>query len=86
MTTVTRMPWDVAARIDDALNRLTLGDQVGLALRDHRHRLGASQRAYAALRGWGRGTLARLEARADGARLQDVVGALDGTGFALGNH
>ena len=73
----------IDARVGAALDRLTLGDQVGLALRDHRHRLGVSQRAYAALRGWGRGTLARLEARADDARLQDVVGALDGTGFAL---
>ncbi|MGG5260673.1 hypothetical protein [Phycicoccus avicenniae] len=63
--------------------RLTLSDEVGLALRAHRRRLRLSQRAYAALRGYSRTTLGRLEVAAGGHRLDDVVRALEGTGFAL---
>lgn len=63
--------------------RLTLGDEVGLALRAHRRRLRLSQRDYAAARGYSRATLGRLESAAGRHRLDDVVAALDGTGFAL---
>ncbi|MBM6404820.1 hypothetical protein JQN72_11255 [Phycicoccus sp. CSK15P-2] len=62
---------------------LTLADEVGLALRAHRRRLRLSQRAYARLRGYSRATLGRLESSAGGHRLDDLVHALQGTGFAL---
>jgi hypothetical protein len=72
-----------AADIDDAVARLTVADTVGLALRDHRRRLGLSQRAYAAMRGWSASHVARLETGAGRFALGDVVEALDGTGFSL---
>lgn len=72
-----------AADIDDAVARLTVGDTVGLALRDHRRRLGLSQRAYSAMRGWSASRVARLETSAERFTLDDVVEALDGTGFSL---
>lgn len=66
-----------------AVRGLTVADAVGLALRDHRRRLGLSQRAYAAVRGRAPSAIARLETSAGTLRLDDVVLALEGTGFAL---
>ena len=71
------------ADLGAAVRRLTVADAVGLALRDHRRRLGLSQRAYAAVRGRPPVAIARLESSAGSLRLDDVVEALDGTGFAL---
>ncbi|MEO7267715.1 MAG: hypothetical protein ABIW49_00710 [Knoellia sp.] len=71
------------AELDDAVRRLTVADAVGLALRAHRRRLGLSQRAYAAVRGRPPVAIARLESAAGSLRLDDVVEALAGTGFAL---
>ncbi|WP_147064682.1 helix-turn-helix domain-containing protein [Knoellia locipacati] len=72
-----------AADLDEATARLTVAGTVGLALRDHRRRLGLSQRAYAAMRGWPASRIARLETGAARFALGDVVEALDGTGFGL---
>ncbi|QIM20033.1 hypothetical protein G7075_00905 [Phycicoccus sp. HDW14] len=72
-----------AAELVEARATLGLGDEVGLALRATRHRLGLSQRAYAALRGWSLSRLARLEAGAERLRLGDVVAALEGTEYRL---
>ena len=71
------------ADLDDAVRTLTVADAVGLALRDHRRRLGLSQRAYAAVRGRPPVAIARLESAAGSLRLDDVVDALEGTGFAM---
>lgn len=72
-----------AADIDEAVHRLRLSDSVGLALRDHRRRLGLSQRAYAAVRDRSASHIARLETGAGRFALDDVVEALDGTGFTI---
>ena len=72
-----------AADIDRATARLTVADSVGLALRDHRRRLGLSQRAYAAWRGWSATRIARLETGSGRFPLDDIVRALEGTGFGL---
>lgn len=72
-----------AAELLAARSSLTVGDQVGLALRATRYRLRLSQRAYAALRGWTASRLARLEVDADRLRLGEVVAALDGTEYLL---
>lgn len=72
-----------AQELLEARVRLTIADEVGLALRAHRRRLRLSQRAYAALRGYSRATLGRLECSAGAQRLDDIVQALEGTGFAL---
>ncbi|WP_156971295.1 hypothetical protein [Knoellia sinensis] len=66
-----------------AARELTVAGAVGLALRDHRRRLGLSQRAYAAVRHRAPSLIARLETAAGRFRLDDVVEALAGTGFAL---
>ncbi|PRY57525.1 hypothetical protein BCF74_11537 [Knoellia remsis] len=73
----------ITAELEQAASRLTVADAVGLALRDHRRRLGLSQRAYAAMRHLGASTVARLETMAGVFRLDTVVGALDGTGYSL---
>lgn len=70
---------DLAATI----RGLTLADAVGLALRDHRRRLGLSQRAYARLRSKTPSSIARLESSAGCSQLKAVIEALDGTGFEL---
>ncbi len=62
---------------------LQLGAEVGLALRAERRRLGLSQRAYAAYRGWTASTVARAETTAAEMKLGDVQAALDGTSFML---
>lgn len=72
-----------AADLHDAVDTLTLAGAVGLAIRDHRRRLGLSQRAYAAMRTWSASRVARLESDAGRSSLDDVVGALDGTGFGI---
>ncbi len=72
-----------AAEVVRARASLRLGDEVGLALRAERQRLGMSQRAYAAHRGWTLGTVIRLESAADAMKLGDVDAALDGTAFQL---
>ena len=72
-----------AAELLHARRTLTVADEVGLALRAHRHGLGTSQRAYARLRGWSKGHGARLEAAAGRLRLDDVTEALRGTGLVL---
>lgn len=66
-----------------AVETLTLAGSVGLALRDHRRRLGLSQRAYAAVRAWSASRVARLESDAGRFSLDDVVDALEGTGFGI---
>ena len=72
-----------ARELLEARAGLGVEDHVGLALRAVRHRLGMSQRRYAAHRGLSATHLARLEAVAGGLRLRDVVAALEGTGYAL---
>lgn len=72
-----------AAELLQARATLTLGDEVGLALRATRHRLRLSQRAYATLRGWPTSRLARLEAGAERLRLGEIVAALEGTDYRL---
>ena len=62
---------------------MRIGDEVGLALRAERQRLGMSQRAYAAHRGWTLGTVIRLESAADAMKLGDVDAALSDTAFQL---
>ena len=49
-----------AAEVLSARASLRLGDEIGLAFRAERQRLGLSQRAYAAHRGWTLGTSAVL--------------------------
>ena len=56
------IPPKFSRRLARAREQLTVADEVGLALRDHRRSLGLSQRAYAASRGLSRAMLARLEA------------------------
>ncbi len=77
------IPPKFARQLARARARLTVADEVGLALRDHRRALGLSQRAYAASRGLSRAMLARLEAGAGRMSLDTVVSALEGTGFEL---
>ncbi|CAN7173776.1 helix-turn-helix domain-containing protein [Knoellia sp. LjRoot47] len=72
-----------AAQREKAARDLTVAGSVGLALRDHRRRLGLSQRAYAAVRGWSASHVARLETGAGRFSLDDVVDALVGTGFSI---
>lgn len=62
---------------------LTLGETVGLALREHRRRLGLSQRAYAAVRGLTKAMVARLECHAELFRIADLERVLEGTGYRL---
>lgn len=77
------LPQEWVPRLRRARHTLTVADEVGLALRAHRRRLGMSQRAYATARGLSRAMLARLEAGAGRMSLSTVVEALDGTGYAL---
>ena len=72
-----------AAEVLAARASLRLGEEVGLALRADRQRLGLSQRAYAVHRGWTLGTVIRLETAADAVKLGDVVDALSDTAFQL---
>ncbi|HSF98524.1 MAG TPA: helix-turn-helix transcriptional regulator [Ornithinibacter sp.] len=77
------LPNEWVPHLRRARGALTVGAEVGLALRDHRRRLGLSQRAYALRRGLSRAMLARLEAGAGRMTLDTVADALDGTGFEL---
>jgi len=72
-----------AAEVLSARASLRLGDEIGLAFRAERQRLGMSQRAYAAHRGWTLGTVIRLESAADALKLGDVDSALADTAFQL---
>ena len=72
-----------AAELLAARASLDLSAEVGLALRADRHRLGMSQRQYAAHRHWTLTTVIRLETAAGAMKLRDVVRALDGTPFVL---
>ena len=72
-----------AAEVLAARASLRLDDEVGLALRADRQRLGLSQRAYSVHRGWTLGTVIRLETAANAVKLGDVVDALSGTPFQL---
>lgn len=83
MNELQGIPPKYAVQLAQARARLTVADEVGLALRDHRRALGLSQRAYAASRGLSRAMLARLEAGAGRMSLDTVVSALEGTGFEL---
>ncbi len=56
---------------------------LGLAFRQHRREKGMSQRAYAEFRGWSKGRQYRLEVSAGELRLEALIHALAGTGFAL---
>jgi transcriptional regulator with XRE-family HTH domain len=83
MTDIRGLPQKYAPQLARARARLTVSDEVGLALRAHRRALGQSQRSYAASRGLSRAMLARLEAGAGRMSLDTVVDALEGTGFVL---
>lgn len=83
MTDLRGLPQKYAPQLARARTRLTVSDEVGLALRAHRRSLGLSQRRYAASRGLSRAMLARLEAGAGRMSLDTVVDALQGTGFVL---
>ena len=72
-----------AAQLLAARASLDLSAEIGLALRAERHRLGMSQRDYAAHRRWTLGTVIRLETAAAAMKLGDVMDALDGTPFVL---
>lgn len=72
-----------ARELLDARAALGVADAVGLAVRAERRRLGLSQRAYAAHRGWSPSRVSRLEAGAGSLKLADVAEALDGTAFQL---
>ena len=72
-----------AAEVLRARASLRIADEVGLAFRAERQRLGLSQRAYAAHRGLTLGTIIRLESAAESLKLGDVDAALEGTMFQL---
>lgn len=72
-----------AAEVLRARTSLRLSDEIGLAFRAERQRLGMSQRAYAAHRGLTLGAVIRLESAADSLKLGDVDAALASTGFQL---
>ncbi len=72
-----------AKGVQEARAALTVADAVGLALRAHRRAVGMSQRDYAGYRGWSHARVARLEAKAGGLKLADVIEALEPTGFRL---
>jgi transcriptional regulator with XRE-family HTH domain len=59
---------------------------ITMAVRADRRRLGLDQRGYAALKGWSKSQLARLESDPGSIRLVQVLQVLDGTGFGLGVH
>lgn len=62
---------------------IAVTQQVGLALRAHRRKVGRSQREYAAERGIGRAQLAKMEMDASGVTLGAVMRVLEGTGYRL---
>lgn len=83
MTDMRGLPKKYESQLIRAREQLTVGDEVGLALRAHRRRLGLNQRNYADQRGLSRAMLARLEAGAGRLSLDTAVRALEGTGFEL---
>jgi hypothetical protein len=72
-----------AAEVLRARDSLQLSDEIGLAFRAERQRLGMSQRAYATHRGLTLGAVIRLESAAESLKLGDVDAALADTGFQL---
>ena len=72
-----------AAELVEARACLQLPDEVGLAIRADRRRLGLSQRAYATRRRLTAAMVARLETRAAELKLRDVIRGLEGTDFVL---
>ena len=83
MSDLRGVPLKFGDQLRWARDRLTLPDEIGLALRSHRRHVGLSQRAYASWRGLSRSMLARLEAGESSMPLSAVLEALEGTGFAL---
>jgi transcriptional regulator with XRE-family HTH domain len=77
------LPNEWVPQLRRARSALTVEEEVGLALRAHRRKLGLSQRAYALRRGLSRAMLARLEAGAGRMTMDTVSDALVGTGFGL---
>ncbi|GAB3588910.1 helix-turn-helix domain-containing protein [Calidifontibacter terrae] len=70
--------------LDEAFARLTIADDVALAVREQRRVLGLSQRAYAEFRGCSRSVIARAEAGRSGEMTFDRVRwLLDGSGYVL---
>ncbi len=72
-----------AAELVAARAGLRLPDEVGLAIRADRRRLGLGQRAYAARRRLTAAMVARLETRAGDLKLSDVIRGLESTAFVL---
>ncbi|CAN5822401.1 hypothetical protein BH24ACT8_BH24ACT8_12800 [soil metagenome] len=72
-----------AAELLRARDDLDTGRAVGLAMRAHRRVVGETQRVYAVRRGWSKTHQSRLESSADQVRLDQVMHALEGTGFEL---
>ena len=83
MTELRGVPLTLSRQLEWARGRLTVPDEVGLALRSHRRHVGMSQRTYARFRGLSRPLLARAEAGAANIPLGTVITLLEGTGFAL---
>ena len=83
MTDMRGLPRKYEPQLLRARRRLTVVEEVGLALREHRRRLGMNQRTYAAHRGLSRTMVARLEAGSEHLGFDTVVDALLGTGFEL---
>ena len=83
MTDMRGLPRKYERQLIRARARLTVVEEVGLALREHRRRLGMNQRTYAAHRGLSRTMVARLEAGSEHLGFDTVVRALRGTGFEL---
>jgi transcriptional regulator with XRE-family HTH domain len=67
--------------LEKARDELTLADSIILALRDARTRNRTSQRTHAVASGLSKSTVSRLESTPGRLRLDDVVAALDGTGY-----
>lgn len=73
----------LAAELIEARVALTVAQSIGLAMRATRNAAGASQRAYAEMRGWSKTHQHRLEAAAANLQLGRILEALEGTGFEL---
>ena len=76
------LPQEWAPQLRAARDALTVGDEIGLALREHRRQLGMSQRRYATVRRLSRTMLARLEAGAGAMSIDTVDEAQDERGAA----
>lgn len=72
------------AQADVARAELTLGDELGLAMRATRRRLRVSQRQFASAMGWSQSRVARLETKAGSLGIDVVIEALGASNFRLG--